>query len=127
LRRSTDFDATLTKQFPRLTRISIDYALMEKAARVLNIEADIGWDDVGGWISIGKYLDQVAGDNATRGEVTMLDCYNNVVFSATGRRLALLGVHDLIVVETEDAILIADKDEADRVKKLVEQMPSELR
>jgi mannose-1-phosphate guanylyltransferase len=127
LRQSRDFSATLEKQFPRLTRISIDYALMEKAARVLNIEADIGWDDVGGWISMGKYLDQGAGDNATRGEVTMLDCYNNVVFSATGRRVALLGVHDLIVVETDDAILIADKDEADRVKKLVEQMPPELR
>lgn len=127
LRQSRDFAATLAKQFPRLTRISIDYALMEKAGRVLNIEADIGWDDVGGWISIGKYLDQSEGDNASRGDVTMLDCYSNVIFSATGRKIALLGVHDLIVVETPDAVLIADKDEADRVKKLVEQMPPQLR
>lgn len=127
LRHSTDFSATLASQFPRLTRISIDYALMEKAGRVLNIEADFGWDDVGGWISIGKYLEQTEGDNATRGDVTMLDCYSNVVFGATGRKIALLGVHDLIVVETADAILIADKDEADRVKKLVEMMPPELR
>ncbi|MBL9155593.1 MAG: mannose-1-phosphate guanylyltransferase [Verrucomicrobiales bacterium] len=127
LRHSRDFAATLAKQFPALTRISIDYALMEKAARVLNIEADIGWDDVGGWISIGKYLEQATGDNAVRGPVTLLDCYNNVVFGASGRRVALLGVHDLIVVETADAILIADKDEADRVKKLVDQMPPDLR
>lgn len=126
LRKSRDFSATVAKQFPRLTRISIDYALMEKAARVLNIEADFGWDDVGSWISIGKYLDQSSGDNASRGDVTMLDCYNNVVFSNTGRRVAMLGVHDLIIVDTGDAILIADKDEADRVKKLVEQMPPEL-
>lgn len=127
LRQSRDFGATVAKQFPGLTRISIDYALMEKAARVLNIEADIGWDDVGGWISIGKYLEPVTGDNAVKGPVTMIDCYNNVVFGASGRRLALLGIHDLIVVETGDAILIADKDEADRVKRLVEQMPPELR
>ncbi|MCB1065412.1 MAG: mannose-1-phosphate guanylyltransferase [Verrucomicrobiae bacterium] len=126
LRRSRDFDATVASQFPRLTRISVDYALMEKAARVLNIEADIGWDDVGSWISIGKYLDQSSGDNASRGDVTMIDCYSNVVFSTTGKKIGLIGVHDLVIVETEDAILIADKDEVDRVKKLVEQMPPEL-
>ncbi len=126
LRRSSDFDATVASQFPRLTRISVDYALMEKAGRVLNIEADIGWDDVGSWISIGKYLDQSSGDNASRGDVTMIDCYSNVVFSATGKKIGLLGVHDLVIVETEDAILVADKDEVERVKKLVEKMPPEL-
>ena len=126
LLHSRDFAATLASQFPKLTRISIDYALMEKAGRVLNIEADVGWDDVGSWISIGKYLAE-EGDNATRGDVTMLDCHDNIIFSATGRKVALLGVHDLIVVETGDAILIADKDEADRIKKLVELMPPALR
>ncbi len=127
VRQSRDFDATLASQFPRLTKISIDYALMEKATRVLNIEADIGWDDVGSWVSIGKYLDQSEGANASRGDVTMIECFNNVVFSATGRKIGLIGVHDLVVVETGDAILVADKDEVDQVKKLVDQLPPELR
>lgn len=127
IRQSRDFDATMASQFPRLTKISIDYALMEKANRVLNIEADIGWDDVGSWISIGKYLDQSEGANASRGDVTMIECFNNVVFSATGKKIGLIGVHDLVVVETEDAILVADKDEVDQVKKLVDQLPPELR
>ncbi|MCB1230223.1 MAG: mannose-1-phosphate guanylyltransferase [Verrucomicrobiae bacterium] len=127
LRKSSDFAATVAHQFPRLTKISVDYALMEKATRVLNIEADIGWDDVGSWISIGKYLDQSEGSNASRGDVTMIDCFSNVVFSATGKKVGLIGVHDLVVVETEDAILVADKDEVDQVKKLVEKLPPELR
>lgn len=127
LRQSRDFDATVASQFPRLTRISIDYALMEKAERVLNIEADIGWDDVGSWISIGKYLEQHEGNNASRGDTTLIDCHNNVVFGTTGKKVGLIGVSGLVVVETEDAILVADKDEVDRVKKLVDLMPPELR
>lgn len=126
LRHSRDFDATVAAQFPKLTRISVDYALMEKATRVFNIEADIGWDDVGGWVSVGKYLEQAGRDNATRGPVTLLDSYNNVVYSSGGARVALLGVHDLVVVQTSDAVLVADKDEADRIKKLVEDLPPEL-
>ncbi len=127
MRKARDFDAAMASQFPRLTKISIDYALMEKAARVLNIEADIGWDDVGSWISIGKYLDQSEGANASRGDVTMIECFNNVVFGSTGKKIGLIGVHDLVVVETEDAILVADKDEVDKVKKIVEKLPPELR
>lgn len=125
LRRSTDFSATVAQQFGKLPKVSIDYALMEKASRVLNIEADVGWDDVGGWVSIAKFLDQDQSDNATRGPVSMIDCYNNVVFS-TGKRIAMIGVHDLVVVQTDDAILVVDKDEADKIKKLVDQLPPEL-
>lgn len=127
MRRSRDFNATMESQFPKLTRISIDYALMEKAERVLNIEADIGWDDVGSWISIGKYLDQKEGRNASRGDTTLIDCHNNVVFGTTGKKIGLIGVNGLVVVETDDAILVADKDEVEQVKKLVDQMPPELR
>ena len=125
LRRSSDFSATVEHQFGKLPPTSIDYALMEKASRVLNIEADVGWDDVGGWVSIAKYLEQDGSDNASRGPVSMVDCYNNVVYS-TGKQVAMIGVHDLVVVQTEDAILVADKDEADRIKKLVENLPPEL-
>lgn len=125
LRRTSDFSATVAHQFEKLPKVSIDYALMEKASRVLNIEADVGWDDVGGWVSMAKYLDRDKSDNASRGPVSMTECYNNVVFSS-GKRIAMIGVHDLVVVETDDAILVADKDEADQIKKLVETLPPEL-
>lgn len=127
IRRSTDQAATIAAQFPQLTPISIDYALMEKADRVLNIEATFDWDDVGSWISIAKYLEADADDNRANAPVTSLDSENNVVFNARpGTRVALLGVDDLIVVQTEDALLIANRHQADDIKKLTDLLPPEL-
>lgn len=127
IRRSTDLSATVNAQFPKLTPISIDYALMENADRVLNIEATFDWDDVGSWISIAKYLDATGENNRTNDPITELDSENNIIFNARkGSRIALLGVDDLIVVQTEDAILIANRHQADCIKKLTDLLPQEL-
>jgi len=125
--QSTDLPATVAAQFPELTPISIDYALMENAERVLNIEATFDWDDVGSWISIAKYLPHQENDNAANTELASLDAENNIVFSADhGKKIALLGVSDLIVVQTEDAILVANRHQADAIKKLSDKLPPEL-
>ncbi len=127
LRSSRDIDATVQAQFPRLTPISIDYALMENADRVLNIEATFDWDDVGSWISVAKYLDKIGDDNRTNEPVTELDSENNIVFNARkGSHIALLGVDDLIIVQTDDAILIANRHQADAIKKLSDLLPPHL-
>lgn len=125
--QSTDLPATVSTQFPDLTPISIDYALMEKADRVLNIEATFDWDDVGSWISIAKYLPHQENDNSANTELTSLDAENNIVFNADhGKKIALLGVSDLIVVQTDDAILVANRHQADSIKKLSDKLPPEL-
>ncbi|MDF1754615.1 MAG: sugar phosphate nucleotidyltransferase [Verrucomicrobiales bacterium] len=121
-----DFNQFVKDHFESLTKISIDYALMENASQILNIEADVGWDDVGGWPSVAKYFPQDDSGNAIRGEVTSIDSANNIGLSVGGKRIALLGVEDLIVVETEDSILVASRDKADDIKKLVDQLPEEL-
>lgn len=127
LRRSKNISATVAAQFPELIPISIDYALMEKASRVLNIEATFDWDDVGSWISIAKYLDTVGNNNQTNKDITSVDSENNIVFSnQEGCRIALLGVDDLIVVQTADGLLIANRHQADSIKKVVEVLPKEL-
>jgi mannose-1-phosphate guanylyltransferase len=127
LRAATDLPATIAAQFPALTPISIDYALMEKAGRVLNIEASFDWDDVGSWLSIAKYLDLTGIENRANEPLTQLDSCNNIVFNARhGTRIALLGVDDLIVVQTADALLIANRHEADSIKQLTELLPPEL-
>jgi len=127
LRAASDIPATIAARFPQLTPISIDYALMEKAARVLNIEADFDWDDVGSWLSIAKYLDLTDIENRANEAFTQLDSNNNIVFNARrGSRIALLGVNDLIVVQTADALLIANRHEADSIKKLTDLLPPEL-
>lgn len=127
LRDTADFDSVVADSFETLDRISIDFALMENAGRILNIEADVGWDDVGGWPSVAKYLDQDESGNAHRGPVLAIDSSNNIVFSEKGQPLvALLGVRDLIIVQTADATLVADRNDADQIKKLVEALPESL-
>ena len=127
LRHSTDIHATVAAQFPKLTPISIDYALMENADRVLNIEATFDWDDVGSWLSIAKYLEKYGNENRANEPVTELDSQNNIVFNARpGTRIALLGVDDLIIVQTPDALLVANRHQADAIKKLSDILPVEL-
>jgi len=127
VRKSSDIKATVDAQFPQLTPISIDYALMENAERVLNIEATFDWDDVGSWLAVADHLDELGENNRVRGPVTEIDSENNIIFNARdGSRVALLGVDDLIVVQTDDAVLIANRHQADAIKQLVKKLPEEL-
>lgn len=128
LSQTTDLTHCIAETFPQLTPISIDYALMEKAKCVLNIEASFDWDDVGSWISVSKYL-HLANDNSrTNSPLVEIDSQNNIVFTQNkSTQVALLGIDDLIVVQTDDAILIANRHQADDIKKLVELLPSNLR
>ena len=127
LRSSKDLAATVCAQFPELTAVSIDYALMETADRVLNIEATFDWDDVGSWVSIAKYLPDGGNENRCNRTVSQIDSENNIIFDNThGTHIALLGVDDLIVVKTEDALLIANRHQADAIKKLSHLLPENL-
>ncbi|MBM3862425.1 MAG: mannose-1-phosphate guanyltransferase [Verrucomicrobia bacterium] len=122
-----DVRATVAGAFPGLHARSIDYALMEKADRVLNIEATFDWDDVGSWISVAAYLEAQGDDNRANTAITEVDSRRNIVFNdRPSSRVALLGVEDLIVVQTEDALLVANRHQADAIKKLSELLPKEL-
>jgi mannose-1-phosphate guanylyltransferase len=127
LRSSKDIHATVAAQFPKLTPISIDYALMENARRVLNIEATFDWDDVGSWVSIAKYLTDNGNNNRVNSVISEIDSENNIVFSSNpASHIALLGVDDLIVVQTGDSLLIANRHQADAIKKLSDILPQNL-
>ena len=99
---------------------------MERASRVLNIEANFDWDDVGSWISVAKYLKTDSDNNATNAPITQIDAHGNVVYNAGKTHVALLGVDDLIVVQTDDALLIAKRSDAERIKHLTDEIPKEL-
>jgi len=127
VRRATDLSSLLTEKFCKLEKISIDFALMEKASRVVNIEATFKWDDVGSWISVARYLEADSEDNRSNAGILQMNSANNVVYCEDpGSRVALLGVEDLIVVQTGDALLVAHRDKADEIKKLTEGLPEEL-
>ena len=95
-----DFAALLRDAFPALPKISIDYAIMEKATRVLVVEAGFDWDDVGGWTAVAKYLASDEAGNQSNCSVKSLEAANNIVFTDQPKTVALLGVSDLIVVHT---------------------------
>lgn len=117
------FAATLAEQFEPLEKISIDYALMERADNIVMAEGRFGWADVGSWPEVGEHLPQDAFGNAHRGPIEVLDASNNIVVSeggrSGGRLTALIGVEDLVVVHTADVTLICPKSRAQDVKELV--------
>jgi len=122
-----DFATILAERFPELPKISIDYAIMEKAHRVLVVEAGFDWDDVGSWTAVAKYLRHDADQNAANtGRLTTLDAAGNIVYTTRPGQVALMGVRDLIVVQTEDALLVAHRSEAEKIKQLVGKVPPDL-
>lgn len=124
--RVGDFTSLLRDVFPKLPKISIDYAIMEKVDRVLVVESDFDWDDVGSWTAVAKYLEQSAAENRANTSLRTVESGNNIVFSSTKKLVALMGVHDLIVVETPDALLVCHRHEAEKIKNLVGLVPTEL-
>jgi mannose-1-phosphate guanylyltransferase len=126
LHRTSDFAALLAEDFPRLPKISIDYAVMEKAGRVLMVESGFDWDDVGSWTAIAKYLATEGDGNHANTALRTLDAGDNIVFCEQPKTVALLGVRDLIVVETADALLVCSRHEAEKIKQLVTKVPPEL-
>ena len=126
LHSGEDFNGLLHDVFPQLPKISIDYAVMEKAGRVLMVESAFDWDDVGSWTAVAKYLADKGAGNVGNSDLSTLDAFANIVFSSGNRRVALLGVSDLIVVDTPDALLVCNRHEAEKIKHLVAMVPPEL-
>jgi mannose-1-phosphate guanylyltransferase len=120
------FGNALREKFAKLPKISFDYAVMEKAEHVLVVEAQFDWDDVGSWQAVARYFDKDANGNAANCEVTTLNAGDNIVFDETGGNVALLGVNNLIVVRTKDAVLVCHRHHAETIKNLVAKLPERL-
>ena len=126
LRAPENFEKALRERFSKLPKISFDYAIMERADRVLVVEADFDWDDVGSWTAVANYLKRDEKNNASNCPITALDSTGNIVSDQNGANIALLGVHNLIIVRTDDALLICHRHQAEKIKELVGKIPPEL-
>jgi mannose-1-phosphate guanylyltransferase len=112
---SRAFAAELKRIFPLSENISIDYAVLEKSKRVSGVAAaDFGWNDVGSWNAVYELLPRDGCGNVVAVDAVCLDAHNNFV-DARGKVVALVGVRDLIVVDTPDALLVAARGHAQRV------------
>jgi len=116
-----DRQAFLDRVYPSLRKVSIDYGIMEKSSDVLVTPASFKWDDVGSWDALEKYLNRDPDNNYARGGLVGVDSADCITFSS-GPLVGLVGVSNLIVVATEDAVLVCPRDKAQDVKKLVQKL-----
>ncbi|MFC1497918.1 mannose-1-phosphate guanylyltransferase [Verrucomicrobiota bacterium] len=116
-----EFRSCLEKEYGKLEKISVDYAIMEKADNILMAEGVFRWDDVGSWNALENHFDADSSSNVLTGNCEVLDSDNNIVVSKE-RLTTLIGVKDLVVVQAENATLICAKDKAQEVKKMVKHL-----
>ena len=120
--KSPKRQAALERAYARIVPISIDYGVLEKEKKMLVIPADFGWADVGHWRAVHEVLAARPGANVTRGRHLGHESEGNLLYSFTGKLIATAGLKDMIVLETEDVILVCPKSRAQDVKKLVEAL-----
>ncbi len=107
--------------FADMASDSIDYAVMEQTKHGFVLPISVGWSDVGSWQALWQVSEQDGNGNAHQGDVLALDCQNTLAIGEK-RLIALLGLSDLVVVDTDDAILVAHKDRVQEVKEIVSQL-----
>jgi len=105
---------------------SVDYAVMERTTASAMVQADIGWSDVGSWTALWDAGEKDGGDNVAHGDVDLREARGCYV-RAEHRMVVALGVRDLVIVETDDAVLVADKARAQEVKEVVERLDRQAR
>ncbi|HVI26191.1 MAG TPA: mannose-1-phosphate guanylyltransferase/mannose-6-phosphate isomerase [Xanthomonadaceae bacterium] len=124
-RRDGDFVRLEREAFAASPADSIDYAVMEKTDAAMVLPVDIGWNDVGSWSALWDVAERDADGNARHGDVIAVDSRNSYAYAR--RLVALVGVDDVVVVETDDAVLVARKDRVQDVKKVVARLKAEQR
>lgn len=118
-----DFNDALLEEYTKLDKISIDYAVMEKASNIIAARGSFGWDDVGTWVSAATHFANDSNGNATHGKTEILQSQGNtIVNDVDGHLVAVMGAENLVVVHTADATLVCTRDCAQNLKELVKQI-----
>lgn len=122
------FDLRLVEAFEPLDKVSIDFGVMENALNVRCIAATFTWHDVGSFTALAEHLPMDADGNAHRGRLFGIDAHDNIVFSEDdGEVVAIVGAHDLVVVRAGKRTLVAPRDRAEDIKKLVALLDEDVR
>src|SRR5436190_8520478 len=116
----------LAKEYPDIKKISIDYALMGHAHNVIVADGAFEWDDLGSWTALGRHLKADPEGNCAIAEFIHVDGARNIIFDARSKErrtpIAVVGLRDSILVQTDDATLLAHKKQAQKVKELVKKL-----
>ena len=127
LTRDLDFVRLPLDPFRQAPKISIDFAVMERTDRAAVIPVDVGWSDVGSWSAVWDILDHDLDGNASMGSVVFHDSRNSLARSDDMMLTAVVGLENVIVVATPDAVLVTSRDKAEQVKELIEKLRAQNR
>ena len=111
----------VNKIFEKMENISIDYGILEKEQDLLVLPTSIGWSDIGSWPAVSELLPQLD-DNKVKGSHVGIESHNNIIVAEDDCLIATIGVDDMIIVKTKDAVLVAKKDQAQEVKQIVSEL-----
>jgi mannose-1-phosphate guanylyltransferase/mannose-6-phosphate isomerase len=125
--RDLDFLRLPEEPFNRAPRKSIDYAVMERTTRAAVVPVDLGWSDVGSWSSVWDVLQHDDNGNASIGPAVFRDSRNSLVHSDETILTAVVGLNDIVIVTTPDAVLVTSREKAEDVKELVEHLKAKNR
>jgi mannose-1-phosphate guanylyltransferase len=118
-------DKVLAKEYPAIKKISIDFALMEHAQNVVVADGSFEWDDLGSWTALARHLKPDAEGNCAVADFIHVDAARNIIFDARTKNrtpIAVVGLRDSILVQTDDATLLAHKSQAQKIKELVAKL-----
>ena len=124
---SREQERVTARTWATLPNITIDHGVMEHAERVAVVPAEMGWSDVGDWHGLGELIERDALGNSVRGDLLQIDTTNCVIWSESNRMVAMVGLDNIIVVDTEDALLVVDRDKSQEVKKVVDRLKEIMR
>lgn len=116
----------LAREYPEIKKVSIDYALMEHAQNVIVADGDFEWDDLGSWTALARHLKPDPEGNCVVADFIHVDGARNIIFDARSKNrrtpIAVVGLRDSILVQTDDAVMLAHKSQAQKVKELVKKL-----
>jgi mannose-1-phosphate guanylyltransferase len=119
------FARMLAREYRKMEKISVDYAIMEKADNVVVANGGFDWDDVGDWLAMGRHYEKDRGGNVARGEFIGLDASDCIVVSDKEHLVAAIGVRDLVIVHTPEATLVCHRNAAQKVREVVQKLAME--
>ena len=114
-------ESVLLDEFSKFPSISIDYGIMEKSSNIYIIPGTFGWDDVGSWVAVERIQGKNEQGNVVDGNVITIDS-KNCIIQGNKKLIATVGIKDLVIVDTEDAMLICEKDSTDQIKAVLENL-----
>ena len=121
----------LAKEYPDIKKVSIDYALMEKAQNVVVADGTFAWDDLGSWNALAHHVKPDAEGNCAVADFIHVDAARNIIYDARSKQLrtpiCIVGLRDSIIVQTDDATLVAHKSQSQKIKELVKKLSEDAR